>query len=184
MESELKLALPSCQLLLSVAMAADPACVLVVREVVPLLVQRLSQCQPTLRRVLFEMLANFADVAQQFANREGVGHAHSVATPSYHVAPPIPIAVANPLERHRDLLLHTLLSALGGDQVELKVPALRIARCLFSVLSDSEVSSVAVWLYLLMSFVVTSPPSLPSPPPHPNLADVVCSICIRASCEW
>lgn len=68
-ESELKLMFSSCQLLLAVAMAADPACVLVVREVVPVLVQRLSQSQPAHRRVLVEMVTSFAGVAQQFGNQ-------------------------------------------------------------------------------------------------------------------
>eukprot|EP00731_Ephydatia_muelleri_P035244 Em0108g3a len=118
-----KLMFSSCQLLLAVAMAADPACVLVVREVVPVLVQRLSQSQPAHRRVLVEMVTSFAGVAQQFGN-------HS-------------------LEPYKDMLLHTLLSALGGDQLELKAPALRLAACVFSMLSGPELQACVQCAYEL-----------------------------------
>lgn len=70
--SELKLVVPSCQLLLAVAMAADPACVQVVREVVPTLVQRVSQSQPAQGKLLMELVANFAAVSLKFTVDDGM----------------------------------------------------------------------------------------------------------------
>ncbi|KAL5470766.1 hypothetical protein EMCRGX_G028781 [Ephydatia muelleri] len=115
-ESELKLVVPSCQLLLAVAMAADPACVQVVGEVVPVLVQRVSQSQPGQGKLLMELVANFAAVSRQFTVDD----------------------VANPLEPYKDLLLHTVLSTLGGDQLELKGPALRLGKCVCTMLSGND----------------------------------------------
>lgn len=126
-ESELKLMVPSCQILLAVAMAADPACVLVVREVVPLLVQRVSQSQLAQKKVLLEMLANFASVAYQFTTSE----------------------VPSPLEPFKDLLLHTVLSVLGVDQLELKQLALHLAKCVLPMLSEHDLQSYVQPLYNL-----------------------------------
>eukprot|EP00731_Ephydatia_muelleri_P021167 Em0013g894a len=120
-ESELKLVVPSCQLLLAVAMAADPACVQVVGEVVPVLVQRVSQSQPGQGKLLMELVANFAAVSRQFTVDD----------------------VANPLEPYKDLLLHTVLSTLGGDQLELKGPALRLGKCVCTMLSGNDVRRLA-----------------------------------------
>ena len=178
----------SCQLLLAVAMAADPACVLVVREVVPVLVQRLSQSQPAHRRVLVEMVTSFAGVAQQFGNQEGMVP-RPPSSPATHTwcspAPRLPLcshapltpppfsAVASPLEPYKDMLLHTLLSALGGDQLELKAPALRLAACVFSMLSGPEVGCVC-----------SDGAALPSHTcPMDSIAAGLCSVCVRASCE-
>eukprot|EP00731_Ephydatia_muelleri_P021191 Em0013g918a len=116
-----KLVVPSCQLLLAVAMAADPACVQVVGEVVPVLVQRVSQSQPGQGKLLMELVANFAAVSRQFTVDD----------------------VANPLEPYKDLLLHTVLSTLGGDQLELKGPALRLGKCVCTMLSGNDVRRLA-----------------------------------------
>ena len=86
MESELKLVVPSCQLLLAVAMAADPACVQVVGEVVPVLVQRVSQSQPGQGKLLMELVANFAAVSRQFTVDDGM---MSSMYPPPHVALPL-----------------------------------------------------------------------------------------------
>lgn len=47
--------------------------------------------------------------------------------------------MTNPMEPYKDLLLHSLLSTLGGDQLELMGPALRLGKCVVSMLSGNDV---------------------------------------------